>query len=152
MGIARERRSVTFAKISEDQTEMLSSRTVPNTNLTCEGFLFRRLLCSLTRAVKQPTMIDAADAVAFHPTGGELRPPVRAAKSHDVGGSSLTAVERKTLAHDLDWFSVAGPGFFRAMYRMPEPSHKFPGKTPRPGRDEILVAKFFPTNVALAFG
>jgi hypothetical protein len=148
----RERRSVTFAKISEDQTEMLSSRTVPDTNLTCEGFLFRRLLCALTRAVKQPTMIDAADAVTFHPTSGELCPPVRAAKSHDVRRAGLTTVECETFAHDLDWFSVAGPEFFRAMYRMPEPAHEFSGKTPWPSRDEILVAKFFPANVTLAFG
>src|SRR5262249_59554308 len=78
-------------------------------------------------------------------------PSVRAAKSHDVGDSGLAAVECETFVHDLDGLSVGGPEFFCAMYRMPEPAHESPGKTPWSGRDEILVAKFFTFNVALAF-
>jgi hypothetical protein len=96
-------------------------------------------------------VIDAADAVAFHPAGGELGTSMRAAKSHDVGRSSLSTVECETFAHDFDWLGVAGPKFFCTMYRMPKPAHESPGKTARSGRDEILVAKFFTVNVALAF-
>lgn len=151
MGIEGKRRGVTLAKIGENQTEILPSRTVPDANLACERFLLRGLLRALTRAVKQPTVIDAADAIAFYPAGGELRASVRAAKSHDVGRSRLAAVECETFAHDLDWFSVAGPKLFCSMYGMPEPAHKSSGKTPRLGGDEIFVAKFFTATATLTF-
>src|ERR1700704_6642300 len=109
MGIERKRRSVAFAKISEYQAKILPRRTVPYANLTCERFLLSRLLCALTRAIKQPTVIHAADAVAFDPACRELRASMRATKSNDMGRSGLATVERKTLAHDLDRFSLAGP-------------------------------------------
>src|SRR4030095_1491961 len=105
MGIEGKRRSVTLAKIGEDQTEILPSRTVPNTNLACEGFLLRGLLYALTRAGKHTTVTDPADAVPFYPAGRELRPSMRAAKSHAVDRSRLAAVECEAFAHDLDWFS-----------------------------------------------
>src|SRR6266536_2343358 len=143
MGIERKRRSVAFAKISEDQAKILPSRTVPYANLACEGFLLGGLLCALTGTVKQPTVIHAADAVAFDPAGGELRAAMRAAKSDDMRGSGLATVERKTLAHDLDRFSLAGAELLGAIDGMPEPAHERPGKTPWPGEDEILGAKFF---------
>ena len=124
MRIARERGCVAFAKVSEYQAKVLPSRTIPYTNLTCERFLLRGLLRALTGAVKQPTVIHAADAVAFDPACRELRASMRAAKSYDMGRSALATVERKTLAHDLDRFSLAGPELFGAMYGMPEPAHE----------------------------
>src|SRR4029450_3853950 len=152
MGIERKRRSVAFAKKSEHRAKIRASRTVPYANLACEGFLLCGLLCALTGTVKQPTVIHAADAVAFHPAGGELRAAMRAAKSDDMRGSGLATVERKTLAHDLDRFSLAGAEFLGAMDGMPEPAHKVPGKTPWPGGDEIFVAKLFMTPVTFTFG
>src|SRR5439155_23576672 len=110
------------------------------------------LLCALTGTVKQPTVIHAADAVAFDPAGGELRAAMRAAKSDDMRGSGLATGERKALAHDFDRFSLAGTELFGAMYGMPEPAHERPGKTPRPGGDEIFVAKFFASTITFTFG
>ena len=81
----------------------------------------------MTGAVKQPTVIHAADAVAFDPAGGKLRAAMRAAKSDDMRCSTLATVKRKTLAHDLDGLGLAGVEFFGAMYRMPKPAHKVPG-------------------------
>jgi hypothetical protein len=106
----------------------------------------------LTGAVKQPTVIHAADAVAFDPAGGKLRAAMRAAKSDDMRCSTLATVKRKTLAHDLDGLGLAGAELFGAMYGMPKPAHKVPGETPWPGGDEICVAKFFTTTVTFSFG
>ena len=97
-------------------------------------------------------MIDAADAVAFDPAGGELRAAMRAAKADDMGCSALATIQRKSFAHDLDGFGLARAELFGAMYGMPKPAHKVAGKTPWPGGDEIFVAKSFTTSVTFAFG
>ncbi len=77
-------------------------------------------------------MIHAADRVAFDPAGGKLCTAMRAAKIHDMGRAAFTAIKRKTLAHDLDRFGLAGLKLFAAMDRMPKPAHvrsrrEFPG-------------------------
>jgi hypothetical protein len=150
MGIERKRRSVAIAKISEYQAQIFPSGITIYANLASERFLLRGLLCALTRPVEQPSVIYAADAVAFDPTSGELRPSMRAAKSHNVGRSGLATIESEALAHDLDGFSLAGAKLFGPMYGMPEPAHEPSSKTPGPGRDEIFIAKFF--TVTFLFG
>ena len=65
-------------------------------------FILAGLLDALARTVVLPAVVQAADAVAFHPASGELRAAVGAAEVNQMGRALLAAIERELLAHHLD--------------------------------------------------
>jgi hypothetical protein len=88
-------------------------------------------------------VIHAADAIAFHPTGGELRAAMGTTKADNVRRAGITAVEREALAHDLDRFGFADVEMLSAVDRLPEPAQVIPRQRAGLGRNEIFPAQLF---------
>src|SRR5438105_737717 len=84
-------------------------------------------------------MVEAANTIALHPAGTELRPSVRAAKFHQVWCTALAAVEGEVLAHDADGLGVARRQVLGAIHRLPEPTHVSAGERTRPGVGKIRI-------------
>src|SRR5262249_19767964 len=96
-----------IAQVREDEAEVLLARIALDPDLLREAGVLGRLLDALAAAVVLPAVVEAADAVAFHPARRELRAPVRPAVGEQVRCAGLPAIERVVLAHHADGFRVA---------------------------------------------
>src|SRR5262249_5387419 len=114
-GIARQRRrperssiaAFTIAQVGENQAEILLRRVAADLHFAGEAGVLGGLLDALAGAVVLPAVVEAADAVALHPAGAELRAAMGAAERHQVRLAGLAAIEREVLAHHADGFRVA---------------------------------------------
>src|SRR5579872_1069810 len=97
----RKFRRRTVAQIGEDQAEIFAHRVGPQPDLAGEPRLFRRLLDALPVAVVLPAVIEAADGIAFDISGRQCRTAMAAIGIDQVRRSGLAAVERETLAQNL---------------------------------------------------
>lgn len=100
--ITRQGRSIALAEVDEYESEILFRGTTPDPNLLGKGFLFRRLLDTLPRAVEFPAVKAAADAISLDPADRKRRLAVRATKVDDLRSAAFAAIESKIFAHDAD--------------------------------------------------
>src|SRR5262249_19805123 len=115
-----------------DQAQVLARGVALDLHLGRERGILGGHLDALTAAVVLPAVVEAAQAVALHPAGAELRAPGRAAEGDDVGHTPRAAVEREILADDTDGLRVAGLELAVKVDRLPEPAHEAPGERPGP--------------------
>src|SRR5262249_25020584 len=98
---------------------VLLHRVALDAHLAGEAGVLGGLLDALAGAVVLPAMVEAADAVALHPPGAELRPPVRAAEVHEVWRAALAAVEREVLRQEAHGLRTPGREILGAADRVP---------------------------------
>src|SRR5262249_9722563 len=138
-GVARERWGGAFAQIGKDHAEVFLGGIARYSHLGREAGVLGRLLDALARAVVFPAVVEAAQAVALHPAGRELRAPVRAARRHDVRCAALAAVEGEVLAHGADGLRLARREVAGQRHRLPETAQVAPGERAGPGVRPIGV-------------
>src|SRR5439155_7915262 len=92
VGIASEGRrperssiaAFSISQVGEREAQVVAHRVALDPHLAGEAGVLGGLLDALAGAVVLPPMIEAANAVALHPAGAELRPAVRAAGVEQV--------------------------------------------------------------------
>src|SRR5581483_10063351 len=119
-------------QIRPEEAEIFARRVAGDLHLRGKARVLGGHLDTLTGLVVLPAVVEAADAVPLHPAGAELRPPVRAAKRHQVRRAALAAIEREVLAHDADRLRVAGRQIERVVDRLPEAAEIPSGERARP--------------------
>src|SRR5215469_3223229 len=76
---SNHRRRRALSKVSKDQTQIFFGRVAAYADLSGKAYILGGLLHALARTIVFPAVIEAANAVAFHPAYGELGSAVRAA-------------------------------------------------------------------------
>ncbi len=121
VGITWERRRFAFAKVGKDQSEVFLCWAASDADLLRERLLLGRLFDALARAVVFPAVIHASEAIAFDPSGRELRSAMSAAKV-DYMRALFSAVECEVFTHDPDRFGMSGCQILRAAHGLPKKS------------------------------
>ena len=83
--IPREWRRLPLAQIGEDEPQVVADRVAPDLDAGTEGLWLGGLLGALPVPVVLPAVVEAADLLALHPAGAELRPPMRTPECDKVG-------------------------------------------------------------------
>src|SRR5262249_57689254 len=76
---SQQRRRRALSKVSKDQTQIFFGRVPAYADLSGKTYVLCGLFDALPRTIIFPAMIEAADAIAFHPAHRELGSAVRAA-------------------------------------------------------------------------
>ena len=105
--------------------------------------MLRRLLDTLTGAVVFPTVIEAADAVALHPTCRKLRAAMGTTKFDCINRPALTAIKREVFTHDPHGDRTGALDLLRQANRLPEHPHISSGQSSGTRMDEIRRIPFF---------
>src|SRR5205814_25461 len=108
------------AEVGEDQAEVLLAGKAPDRHLLGEAGVLGGLLDALAGGIVLPAVVEAANAVPFHPAGAELRPPVRAAEVQEMWAAVLATIQREVLVDDADRLGVARLQILRPVHRLPE--------------------------------
>ena len=103
-GITRQRRWITFAEVSEDQTAQLFNSVARMLHLLAEGAALglERLLQTVSRDVIKPSMIRAPYASFLDVAVFQRCASVRTVKSHKAETASAVAEKRQFLAKNRD--------------------------------------------------
>src|SRR5262249_9607299 len=102
LGHERKRRRIAFAEIGKDKAEIFARRISADGNLVLEGLALRGLLDAASIRREFPAVIEAADAIAFHPTEEKLRLTMRAGILDHMGEAVGAAISREMLVQHLD--------------------------------------------------
>jgi hypothetical protein len=94
IGISGQRRWFALSHVDKDHTEIfLDVWIARNADFFAKRPLLRWLLHALSGLSEFPTVIKAADRVAFDPTRGKLVPTMRTSISNDVRCASLAPIK-----------------------------------------------------------
>ena len=117
--IARQRRRIARTEVDEDESRVFLAVVRRDVGRGREAGLFGRLLDARAGGVELPPVVEAADAVAFDPTGVEERAAVGAAAADDPHATRLVAVDGQVLAEHAHRLRLAGREVARERDRLP---------------------------------
>src|SRR5262245_60248449 len=137
-------RRLVFAEVSEDKPQIFFDRKTSNTNFGREGFVFSRLLDTLTRAVVFPAVKPAPNAFPFDPAYRQRHPTMSTAVVNQVRISRFAAVQREFLVHDLYRLCPSRLQILGSKYRVPKQAHVSPRQRARAGK--IAITKVIHVN------
>src|SRR5579862_612788 len=83
--VARQSRGCTLTEIGKDEAHVFLSRIALDAYLGRERLIFAWLLDALPRGVVFPAMVQAADAIVFHPAAGQLSATMSTAERSNMG-------------------------------------------------------------------
>ena len=136
---AAQRRRLAVAEIREDQAEILLRRIRTQNDFARESRIFAGLFQARAVGAELPTVIAAADRVALHPAGRELRRAVRARKLGDAHRAGAAAVHGQLLVQDAHRIGPFSRDVLRPRYRVPKRPQVAAGERSGFGGVEISV-------------
>src|SRR5262249_43993252 len=136
---SRKRRWIALSQIGEDHPEVLLGGVAGDPHLGGEAGVLGGLLAALAGAIVLPPAVEAAEAVALHPAGAELRAAVGTTVADQVGRAILATVERELLVEDAPRYRLASVNVMRVSNRLPEAPQVPASKRARSRPYEIMV-------------